>query len=172
MDKTKPPPNAPVYMSAPGATLYRHICFNCHGPKADGKGLQGGRAGGVVGGRARPANFREGLFGPSTQPGRQPADHLRRGRDAPACDAAQLGLALHGLDGARRNPEADPQDIIHQVEATARARRARQNLEFLLPDAGSVTGNMLNLAKGLCGSVLPDPTRDSLNKTRDELPSL
>src|SRR4029077_12760877 len=40
VDVAKADPSAPVYMLSPGAALYRHICINCHGPNADGKGLQ------------------------------------------------------------------------------------------------------------------------------------
>ena len=50
-----------------------------------------------------------------------------------------------------------PQDIIHLVEATKIFGETRQNLQFL-PGANQTTANMLNLARGLCSVVLPEPT--------------
>ena len=74
------PADAPVYMAAPGAMLYAHICVNCHGPNVDGKGLQADALAASSEGEARPANFREGLFGPSSRSGREPAVDLWRRR--------------------------------------------------------------------------------------------
>src|SRR5262249_46832162 len=67
--KPAPSPDAPVYMMAPGEALYRHICINCHGPRADGKGLQSDALAASSEGQARPANFANGLFGPLTNLG-------------------------------------------------------------------------------------------------------
>ena len=105
MNKVNPPADAPVYMAAPGAMLYAHICVNCHGPKVDGKGLQADALAASSEGEARPANFREGLFGPSIRPGREPAVDLRRRGDVG--DRAPLGVALHGVDGAGRHAQED-----------------------------------------------------------------
>ena len=69
-----PAPDSPVYMMSPGQAIYRHVCFNCHGPKADGRGLQGDALAAASDGRARPANFIAGLFSPIDHPG----DNLRK----------------------------------------------------------------------------------------------
>jgi len=158
MDLAKADPNAPVYMGAPGAMLYRHICFNCHGPRADGRGLQADALSASSDGDARPANFREGLFGPSTSPGANLLATFSVGTVTPDMSVAlswgSRYMAWMTLGGTLKKI---PQDIIHLVEATKIFGQARQNLGFL-PDASQATANMLNLARGLCSVVLPDPT--------------
>ena len=159
MDVAKAPADAPVYMIAPGAALYRHICINCHGPKADGKGLQADALAASSEGEARPANFHEGLFGPSSDPGANLRNTFAMGAggaDAPGWAARYMAwMALGGT------LKVIPQDIIHQVEATTILGEKRPNLH-LIPGGGEVSANMLNLAKGLCAVVLPDA-----NKARD-----
>src|SRR5678815_369924 len=127
--------------------------INCHGPKADGKGLQADALAASSEGEARPANFHEGLFGPSDSPGA----NLRAtfaigvgGIDAPGWGSRYM--AWMALGGTLKRI---PQDIIHQVEATKVLGQPRPNLE-LIPGSGEASANMLNLAKGLCAVVLPD----------------
>jgi mono/diheme cytochrome c family protein len=153
MDLAKAPADAPVYMISPGAALYRHICINCHGPKADGKGLQADALAASSEGEARPANFHEGLFGPSDSPGTNLRNTFAIGVGGQ--DAVGWGsryMAWMALGGTLK---VIPQDIIHQVEATTILGERRPNLH-LIPGAGEISANMLNLAKGLCAVVLPD----------------
>ncbi len=151
--------NAPVFMGTPGAMIYRHICFNCHGPKADGRGLQADALSASSDGDSIPANFRNGLFGPATSPNANLlATFGSVGTTMPDLDTA-LGwgsryMAWMTLGGTLKKI---PQDIIHLVEATKIFGQSRQNLQFL-PGANQATANMLNLARGLCSVVLPDTT--------------
>ena len=69
MKATPPPADAPVYMQSPGAAVFKNICINCHGPKADAQGLLADAIMNMTGGTARVANFRDGLFGPVASPG-------------------------------------------------------------------------------------------------------
>jgi hypothetical protein len=155
MDVVKPSNDAPVYMSTPGATLYRHICINCHGPNADGKGLQADALGAASEGEARPANFREGLFGPSTKPGANLTEAFSMaGTPTDALNWAARYMAWMALGGTLKRI---PQDIIHQVEATKILGEPRRHLDQL-PGASEASANMLNLARGLCSVILPDPT--------------
>ena len=127
------PPARRVYMGSPGAMLYRHICFNCHGPKADGRGLQADALSSSSDGDARPANFREGLFGPSTSPG---ANMLMTygtvGTVMPdmnvALSWASRYMAWMTLGGTLK---IIPQDIIHLVEATKVFGAVAAKPEFL-----------------------------------------
>ncbi len=155
----KSDPDALVYTASPGAMLYRHICFNCHGPKADGRGLQADALSSSSDGDARPANFREGLFGPSTSPDTNLLNVFSVGTVTPdlnvALSWASRYMAWMTLGGTLK---IIPQDIIHLVEATKIfGVRRGHNLQFL-PGSNGVTANMLNLAKGLCSVVLPDPS--------------
>jgi mono/diheme cytochrome c family protein len=159
MDQAKAAPNAPVYMGAPGAMLYRHICFNCHGPKADGRGLQADALSASSDGDSIPANFRMGLFGPATSPSANLlATFGSVGTVSPDMSVAlswgSRYMAWMTLGGTLKRI---PQDILHLVEATKILGATRNNLEFL-PGANQATANMLNLARGLCSVVLPDPT--------------
>ena len=142
-------------MATPGEFLYRHICFNCHGPKADGKGLQADLLGTASEGEVRPANFREGLFGPLSNPGANLMNEFAAaGSDVvPWASRYMAWMALGGT------LQRIPQDVIRLVQATKVFGESRRGLARL-PGADQVTGNMLNLAKGLCSVLLPEPTFD------------
>jgi mono/diheme cytochrome c family protein len=155
-----PSPDAPVYMMSPGAALYRHICINCHGPKADGKGLQSEALAASSEGQARPANLAEGLFGPPEMPGANLLKTFDRGTGDPrvADKFASRYMAWMTLGGTL---QLIPHDVINQVQATRIFGETRQNLSKLgLTE--TVSANMLNLAKGLCAVVLPDRTDTSV----------
>ena len=142
---------------APGASVYRHICINCHGPNADGRGLQVDLLAAASEGEARPANFRDGLFGPAGQPLANllaTFDITHAGDVATATRWAPRYMAWMALGGTTKRI---PQDIIQLVAATRILGVARANLSSI-PGATDATGNMLNLAKGLCADVLPSPT--------------
>jgi len=154
---TQPSGDALVYMTSPGAALYRNICFNCHGPKADGHGLQADALAASSEGEARPANFHEGLFGPSSSPGA----NLLATFGTIGTSGADMTVALAwgsrymawmALGGTLKRI---PEDIISQVEATRVFGEARQDLVYL-PGSNTASANMLNLAKGLCSVFLPD----------------
>ena len=140
-------------MAAPGAVIYAHVCVNCHGPKADGKGLQADALAASSEGEARPANFREGLFGPSPDPGANLLSTFGMGRTPTSRSAwAPRYMAWMALGGTLKRI---PQDIIHQVEATKVFGQQRPNLHHLL-GAENASANMLKLAAGLCAIILPD----------------
>jgi mono/diheme cytochrome c family protein len=160
LDVVKPRPDAPVYMMSPGAAVYRHICINCHGPNADGKGLQVDLLAAASEGEARPANFSEGLFGPADRPFtnlRATFDTTGAGNMTTAALWGSRYMAWMALGGTLKRI---PQDIVQLVAATPILGALRQNLSSI-PGARDPTGNMLNLAKGLCAIILPDPTDQS-----------
>ena len=153
----KPRDNAPVYMMSPGASIYRHVCINCHGPNADGRGLQVDLLAAASEGEARPANFRSGLVGPETDPlGNIHATFNVSGSSNTTTSMlwGSRYLAWMALGGTLKRI---PQDILQIVSATPTLGVLRSNLTSV-PGANDATGNMLNLAKGLCADVLPSPT--------------
>ena len=103
-------------------------------------------------GEARPANFREGLFGPSTEPGANLLSAFGMGNADVASRWAPRYMAWMALGGTLKRI---PQDIIHQVEATKVFGKQRPNLHLLL-GAEAASANMLKLAAGLCAIMLPD----------------
>jgi hypothetical protein len=156
MDVVKPPAGAPVYVMSPGAAVYRHVCINCHGPNADGKGLQVDLLAAASEGEARPANFRDGLFGPATDPVANLKGTFDVGRAGNLATAALWGsryMAWMALGGTLKRI---PQDIIQLVAATPIMGNLRPNLNTI-PGATDATGNMLNVAKGFCALILPSP---------------
>ena len=64
MDVANPAPGAPVYVQTPGASVFKMICINCLGPKADSNGRLAQNLATMTGGNALVANFKQGLFGP------------------------------------------------------------------------------------------------------------
>jgi mono/diheme cytochrome c family protein len=151
--KTAPAATSPVFMSTPGEMLYRHICFNCHGPKKDGRGLQADALASASEGEARPANFREGLFGPSTQPGADLQAEFNIGTSG--IDALGWGARYMAWMTLGGTLQIIPENIIRQVEATRIFGQVRPNLS-LVSTGNAVSANMLTLAKDLCAAVLPD----------------
>ena len=156
-DVARADPAAPVYMMSPGAFIYRHVCINCHGPNADGKGIQVDLLAAASEGEARPANFRSGLFGPPEMPLSNLVatfDIGGHGDRAVADQWASRYMAWMALGGTLKRI---PQDILHLVASTPIFGHKRDNIGSL-PGATDATGNMLNLGKGLCAIVLPAPT--------------
>ncbi len=151
------PSDAPVYMMSPGASLFRHICINCHGPKADGKGLQGDALSASSEGRARPANLAGGLFGPDISHGNLISTFsLGTGSQAVADLWGSRYMAWMTLGGTL---QLIPTDVMNQVQATKIFGVGRPHLSKLPvvdTTSANTSANMLNLAKGLCAFVLPD----------------
>jgi hypothetical protein len=58
-----------VYTESMGAAVFSQVCINCHGPNADSKGRLADNLATMTGGNARVADFRDGLFGPASNPG-------------------------------------------------------------------------------------------------------
>jgi mono/diheme cytochrome c family protein len=159
-DVARADPAAPVYMMSPGAFIYRNVCFNCHGPSADGKGIQVDLLSAASEGEARPANFRSGLFGPAEIPLSNLVatfDIGGKGDKVVADQWASRYMAWMALGGTLKRI---PQDILHLVAATPIFGQKRDNIDSL-PGAADPTGNMLNLARGFCTIVLPAPTSAS-----------
>jgi mono/diheme cytochrome c family protein len=156
MEAVAPASGAPVYMMSPGAAVYRHVCINCHGPNADGKGLQVDLLAATSEGEARPANFKVGLFGPPEQPLANIFGTFDVTHGGDMMTANRWGaryMAWMALGGTLKRI---PQDILQLVGSTPILGVHRAHLTEL-PGAADATGNMLNLAKGLCAIVLPDP---------------
>jgi len=163
MDLVEPPPtaSAPVYMQAPGASIFSNICINCHGPQADSRGLLADAISNMTGGTGRVANFRAGLFGPPLDPD---ANRTRIfgpfAKAAPtatsAGDWAARYLSWMALGGTLvRIPPA----LLNIVATTKIVGAARKNL------VATASPNMLKLAQSLCMQVLPeDNTNHKLDR--------
>jgi hypothetical protein len=144
-----------VFEETPGAAVYRMICINCHGPKADSQGRLAQNLATMTGGNALVADFRDGLFGP---PGSMDANLHRvfgasglpagagpewtQGTDE---DRAARYLAWMGLGGTAVNI---PVEILAEVAITKVAGYER------VVAASSLSANMLSQAKALCQSLL------------------
>ena len=147
-------PGAPIYLQAPGATVFRTICINCHGPEADSKGIFSEALAAMTGGTTRVANFRDGILGPREDPGRN--RQLVFGAAAAADptggltadDFAARYLAFMALGGTEKKIPA----AILNIVATTTVVGERRNQNKIAP-AGSA--NMLQLATELCRQVLP-----------------
>jgi mono/diheme cytochrome c family protein len=147
MDLAKPDGSAPVYVESPGAAVFTTICFNCHGPNADSKGLLADEITNLTGGAARVANFRDGIFGPVGQPGAN-----REAIFGP--DAGMLGLqtddlaarymAWMALGGTSKHL---PQDVLTQVSEAPVLGKLRGYI------SNTGTPDMLRLGLTLCSQI-------------------
>ena len=167
MDVGEPAPDAPVYMQTPGATIFKMICINCHGPNADSNGRLAQNLATMTGGNALVADFRDGLFGPvgaseaasnrhsvfglaeiTALPG---FDQLSADAQAkwmtPATDddRAARYMAWMGLGGTSINI---PVAILEIVAVTKVLDQVRT-----IP-ASQLSANMLSQAKALCAGLL------------------
>jgi len=151
MATTAPAADAPVYMQSPALAVFNNICFNCHGPQADARGLLADAIMNMTGGTARVANFRDGLFGPVSAPG------ANRSRVF-GPDAITAGITADDMAGrymswmALGGTQAKIPISILNIVATTRILGTPRSSQHLTA-AGSP--NMLKLAQELCSQVLP-----------------
>jgi mono/diheme cytochrome c family protein len=153
MDVASAPADAPVYEQKPGQAVFKLICINCHGPIADSSGRLAQNLATMTGGQARVADFRDGLFGPTTAPesnlgsvfGVLPADAKPNWTSATNDDRAARYMGWMGLGGTTVNiPEA----LLQIVAATKVLDQRRPLL------ASDLSANMLSQAKSLCQGLL------------------
>jgi mono/diheme cytochrome c family protein len=141
-------PDAPVYMQRPGEAVFNMICINCHGTNFDSLGRQAENLMLMTGGNARVANFRFGLFGPSTMPG------ANRPRVFGATDAGvgvtpdDMGARYMAWMALGGTSQTIPPAILGVV-ANTDVLGARREWS-----SGVSSANMLDTAKTLCGNVL------------------
>jgi mono/diheme cytochrome c family protein len=172
MDVANVADNAPVYMQTPGASVFKMICINCHGPNADANGRLAQNLATMTGGNALVANFRAGLFGP---PGATDANNNRSqifsaavvesltndagappGPDWLGMDengTGQVGvddraaryMAWMGLGGTSVNIPVAVLDIVAITKVLNELRTL---------DVSQLSANMLSQAKALCLSMM------------------
>jgi mono/diheme cytochrome c family protein len=153
---TQIPDDAPVYTQPPGAAVFNLICINCHGPQADSRGRQADILMTMTGGRTRVANLRDGLFGPSDNPGAnrttifsEDVQNMHNARaPVPADDMAARYLAFMGLGGTTATIPPAILQIVGNTEVLGE-KRAKWTLS-------ANDGNMLSTANELCRSILSD----------------
>jgi mono/diheme cytochrome c family protein len=157
MDIAKAPPMAPVFVQSAGAAVFTTICYNCHGVLADSKGVLSGAIVNLTGGDARVANFRDGLFGPLSDPGANRtsvfkawADQLHITPD----DLAVRYVAYMALGGTQKHL---PVDVLTQVAQTPIFGKLRSHLAF------RSTANMLQIGLALCGQIATADTNVELS---------
>jgi mono/diheme cytochrome c family protein len=141
--KGTPAPTSPVYMQAPGASVFNMICINCHGPRADGQGRQADILLQLTGGNTRVANLRDGLFGPEGDVGanRQRVFGTVAEGGVTADTWGARYLAFMGLGGTQR---VIPSSILAIVANTQVLGQARMH------STPPVDANMLASAHDLC----------------------
>jgi mono/diheme cytochrome c family protein len=148
MDLTGASSTDHVYSQTPGAAIFTTICFNCHGPQADSKGLLADEITLMTGGDARVANLRDGLFGPASAPGMNRSrvfGDAAAAAGATADDFAARYLAWMALGGTEKHL---PQTILDQVSTAPVLGQYRGGKLEL---AG--TPDMLRLGLKLCSEI-------------------
>ena len=163
MDVSNAPADAPVYSESPGAAVFKMICINCHGPKADSNGRLAQNLATMTGGLAEVADFRDGLFGPvgSTEIasnrhlvfGTLPADATAAWTSVTDDDRAARYMGWMALGGT---PVQIPIQILEIVAVTHVLDQQR------VLEASSLSANMLSQAKALCLGLLGPGYHDSL----------
>ncbi|HVU01057.1 MAG TPA: hypothetical protein VHE30_04865, partial [Polyangiaceae bacterium] len=143
-----PPADGRVYMQAPGSFVFTQICSNCHGRLADSKGRLASKILELTGGDARVANFGEGLFGPSTDPGAYRKAIFEKEITGSFLDVDDWGsryMAFMGLGGTTK---AIPKSLISVVGLTPVFGVSRVG-------GAATDANMLAIARRLCSETLP-----------------
>jgi mono/diheme cytochrome c family protein len=162
LERSKPPAEARLYTQSPGQAVYATICVNCHGPAADSKGLMSEAIMLMSGGEARVANFRDGLFGPVSDPGgnRDRVFGSMTVSGATAEEVAARYMSWMALGGTEQRL---PQAVLNIVATTRVLGKTRAGNK--ISPKGSP--NMLELARELCAHTLPafpsDPVELDLN---------
>jgi mono/diheme cytochrome c family protein len=135
---------SPVYSELPGAAVFNMVCVNCHGPLANSHGRQADTLQLMTGGDARVANFRDGLFGPVSNPGaNRGAAFTVEGSAVGSDDWAARYVAWMALGGTSK---LIPKAILDVVTATPILGEPRK-----LP--GVDGANMLGPVQTLCAQL-------------------
>ncbi len=163
-------PTDPVYSQSPGAAVYKSICINCHGSIADGGGRLSKNLAEMTGGLARPADFRDGLFGPVGATADMNNRHAAFGMQLPSGtsgwssingvpvtddDRAARYLSWMALGGTQ---VLIPPPILQIVSLTRVLGTRRPYFPAAQPSA-----NMLSTAKLLCETVLGSDSESPFN---------
>ncbi|MBC7977894.1 MAG: hypothetical protein H7138_23175, partial [Myxococcales bacterium] len=121
-------PFGEIFYQTPGAAYFTAVCSKCHGPRADAETGVAKTILYITGGRTRVANLRDGLFG-------------RQGGNLATFDVVEptgprnlAGNYLIWMASGGTNAYFPPE---------------------LEPIVGSHGGNMLNLVREACGTLLP-----------------
>lgn len=138
----------PIYFESPGSLLFKSVCAQCHGRKGDSKGIMASLLNDLTGGESRVANFSIGMFGPENKPGEYIG--ARFGKEAKALgitadDLAARYMTWMSLGGTRVRIHSG---VLSLVNATRTMGQSRKQLP------PSEDGNMLNVAKMICSSLL------------------
>ena len=157
-----------VYMSTPGQAVFNMICVNCHGPLADATGRLAQNLATMTGGLDLVADFRDGLFGPTSSPeSNLDAVFSVLPSTAPASwtsvtndDRAARYMSWMALGGTQ---VTIPQGLLTIVSATPVLGLRRP----LPPPITSA--NMLSTAKALCDSVLGPTANDGFKFSRTDV---
>lgn len=150
MLQQKPVDGDPVYSISAGAEIFTQICQNCHGPQADSKGRLAATIADMTGGQTRVANLRDGLFGPTDDPG----SNLDRifapyaTADVKAEDWAARYLMFMGLGGTQRTIPTPALQTIRNGSVIGQRRADASSLDVS-------TANMLSVPLALCRATLP-----------------
>ncbi len=149
MDVASPDPQAPVYVQSAGAAVFTGICYNCHGEQADSKGLLADEISVFTGGAARVANFRDGLFGPVSNPGGNRTEAFspalpQIGGGATVDDVGARYMAFMALGGTNKQL---PNNVLVEVAQSPIFGVLRTNAAL----AG--TPDMLRLGLQLCQQI-------------------
>jgi mono/diheme cytochrome c family protein len=159
MDVAGASADAPVFSQTPGAAVFKMICINCHGPKADSGGRLAQNLATMTGGLAAVADFRDGLFGPTSAPGSNlhsvfgtlPADASPNWAGAKDEDRAARYMAWMALGGTSVNIPVAVLDIVAVTKVLDYQR-------FL--EGSQLSANMLSEAKALCLGLVGPSYRD------------
>jgi hypothetical protein len=168
MTVAKPSSDAPVFTQTPGAAVFKMICINCHGPKADSNGRMAQNLATMTGGNAAVADFRDGMFGPvGAAVGHRNMDSVYS--NLPDAGAPQDGgtswaslaiddraaryMAWMGLGGTSVNIPAELLELVAVTKVLDQQRLA----------AGQLSANMLSQAKSLCQGLLGLSYDDQIN---------
>ncbi len=166
LDVVNPPPDAPVFQQTPGAAVFKIICINCHGPRADSNGRLAQNLATMTGGNALVADFRDGLFGPvgaSADASNRHAVYsvpallaaLPSGDPPPSAkwtdpsvtddDRAARYMAWMGLGGTSVNIPIAVLEVVSITKVLDQVRTL---------NATQLSANMLSEAKALCMGLL------------------
>jgi len=142
---SRPPlASAHVHFQSRGESVFQAICRNCHGKDIDSKSPLAATISELTGGQTRVANFRDGLFGPTSAPGAFAHDEFLIDAGATPEDWQARYVLFMGLGGTAANIPRVVLDLVatspfYGVAATA---------------PGAATPNMLGSAQQFCFKVL------------------
>ena len=121
-----------IATATPGAFMFHEVCAKCHGSRGESNSGPAKALAALSGGEIRVANFREGMFGPLAEPGKNLHAFDELGKDG-----ARKYIAWMTSGGTQVVFPAAFSSLLGEASSALGAKRPGANMAFVLRESAS-----------------------------------